>query len=206
MTDKIKRTKKSNMAAETTVKAPEVPETSERISIADLPESAYVRSESTSSLIYNTGRYRRVWREPGTRFRINRDELEEIYSSRVGKFLLDNRKLVIENEVLEKYLGIPARHEDYDLYLGEIRDLLLAENPARIEEVLQYCNDNTLENIVSVTLALGEKLSRNTIFLVSDYSGYDLIPIIEDNEGGELTELLLEKKPEVRRPRERRAR
>lgn len=209
MTEAKKRTKKTNTAAakvesKTTTKKVEQP-VLEKVE-KTLPGAAYVRSESTNGLIYDTGRYKRVWREAGSRFKITRDELEEVYSSRVGKSLFDSHKLVVESPEIVEYLGVSPRHADYDLYLNEIEDLLLNDTENRLEEVLQYCNDNTLENIVRMTLALGKQLSRNTIFLVGDYSGYELLTIIEDADDEDLANLIPNDKPEIRKPRQRRSR
>ena len=138
-----------------------------------------VRNEYEGSVSYNTGRYNRKWTNPGEVARVRVSELEEVISTRVGSKLFGSRKLVIEDPKVEEFLGIEPRDEEYDLYRDEIIELLTSGDVEKIEDLLKFCSDTTLQKVERLTVVNSDKIDNHIRFLVGDYSGRNINEIIE---------------------------
>jgi len=103
-------------------------------------------------------------------------ELEEAMNSKGARSLfMDNRLLIKDNQVRE-HLDLPVL-DKYNPTLEEIKEILKEESSERLEEVLQYCTDSTLNKIVQISIEMPIR-NLTKAELISQYSGTNILDAI----------------------------
>lgn len=138
-----------------------------------------VKNDYTCSAIYKTDKITRVF-ERGTKKLISIEELYNAVNTKAGKVLFDEGILLIKDERVREMLGLKPLDE-YSPEYEEIAKLLEAGSKEKLEALLQYCTDATLEKIVDKAIELPiQDLSKAK--LIHSYSGKDILHIIREKE------------------------
>ena len=149
----------------------------------------------------------RVWeRDPNfiTMKKVPLGELEEAMSSRGARQLLMDNKLLIKDSQVREHLDLPVL-DKYNPTLEEIKEILKEESSERLEEVLQYCNDSTLDKVVEVSIEMPIR-NLTKAELISQYSGTNILDAIklgQEDEAESKKENTKKESPTDEKPRRR---
>lgn len=148
-----------------------------------------ILNDTYGSISYKTTRFHSIWDAGQAVQKISFSELEEVYSQPIGKALFNSRKLVVLDPQVEAFLEIPAAQPE-DLTIEELQAIWNSVSDEEFENILQYCNKNTLDNIVYLAITNDTEYAKSA--LIRDYSGYDVETVKngmkhENQEGEEPT-------------------
>ena len=138
-----------------------------------------------SSVGVKLDRVSRKW-DVGTAKKIRMDELYETVNMKGGRFLLEENILLIKDPAVRETLNLPELSE-YNPDLKEIEKILTKDSNKRLEEILSYCSDTTLEKIVQKAIQLPIS-DMSKARLIKAYSGKDIIMIINEKEDAQKIE------------------
>lgn len=145
-----------------------------------------ILNDTYGSISYKTTRFHSIWDAGQAIQKISFSELEEVYSQPIGKTLFNSRKLVVLDPEVEAFLEIPAAQPE-DLTIEELQAIWNSISDEEFENILQYCNKNTLDNIVYLAITNDTEYAKSA--LIRDYSGYDVETVKSgmkfDNQDGE---------------------
>ena len=130
-----------------------------------------ILNDTYGSISYKTTRFHSIWDAGQAIQKISFSELEEVYSQPIGKALLNSRKLVVLDPRVEAFLEIPAAQPE-DLTLEQLQAIWESVSDEEFENILQYCNKNTLDNIVYLAITNDTEYSKSA--MIRDYSGFDI--------------------------------
>lgn len=130
-----------------------------------------VLNDTYGSISYKTTRFHSIWDAGQAIQKISFSELEEVYSQPIGKALFNSRKLVVLDPIVEAFLEIPAAQPE-DLTLEQLQAIWESVSDEEFENILQYCNKNTLDNIVYLAITNDTEYSKSA--MIRDYSGFDI--------------------------------
>ena len=130
-----------------------------------------VLNDTYGSISYKTTRFHSIWDAGQAIQKISFSELEEVYSQPIGKALFNSRKLVVLDPRVEAFLEIPAAQPE-DLTLEQLQAIWDSVSDEEFENILQYCNKNTLDNIVYLAITNDTEYSKSA--MIRDYSGFDV--------------------------------
>lgn len=130
-----------------------------------------VLNDTYGSISYKTTRFHSIWDAGQAIQKISFSELEEVYSQPIGKALFNSRKLVVLDPRVEAFLEIPAAQPE-DLTLEQLQAIWESVSDEEFENILQYCNKNTLDNIVYLAITNDTEYSKSA--MIRDYSGFDI--------------------------------
>lgn len=145
-----------------------------------------ILNDTYGSISYKTTRFHSIWDAGQAVQKISFSELEEVYSQPIGKRLFNSRKLVVLDPEVEAFLEIPAAQPE-DLTIEELQAVWNSISDEEFENILRYCNKNTLDNIVYLAITNDTEYAKSA--LIRDYSGYDVETVKSgmkfDNQDGE---------------------
>ena len=130
-----------------------------------------ILNDTYGSISYKTTRFHSIWDAGQAIQKISFSELEEVYSQPIGKALFNSRKLVVLDPQVEAFLEIPAAQPE-DLTIEQLQAIWDVVSNKEFENILQYCNRNTLDNIVYLAITNDTEYAKSA--LIRDYSGYDV--------------------------------
>lgn len=130
-----------------------------------------VLNDTYGSISYKTTRFHSIWDAGQAIQKIPFSELEEVYSQPIGKALFNSRKLVVLDPRVEAFLEIPAAQPE-DLTIEQLQAIWDSVSDEEFENILQYCNKNTLDNIVYLAITNDTEYSKSA--MIRDYSGFDI--------------------------------
>ena len=130
-----------------------------------------VLNDTYGSISYKTTRFHSIWDAGQAIQKISFSELEEVYSQPIGKALFNSRKLVVLDPEVEAFLEIPAAQPE-DLTIEQLQAIWDTVSDEEFENILLYCNKNTLDNIVYLAITNDTEYAKSA--LIRDYSGYDV--------------------------------
>lgn len=130
-----------------------------------------ILNDTYGSISYKTTRFHSIWDAGQAIQKISFSELEEVYSQPIGKALFNSRKLVVLDPRVEAFLEIPAAQPE-DLTIEQLQAIWDSVSDEEFENILQYSNKNTLDNIVYLAITNDTEYSKSA--MIRDYSGYDV--------------------------------
>lgn len=132
--------------------------------------------------------------DPYTRKKLTLEFLKGAVFGRGSRKVFENNLLIIRDERVREELDLPPRKE-FDLYSEEIKALLKTKDLEKLEEVLQYCSNKTLEKIVDVAinLPITDVVVGN---LIRAYSGKDVLSFAQEKLENQRAETREPRKPE----------
>ena len=130
-----------------------------------------ILNDTYGSISYKTTRFHSIWDAGQAIQKISFSELEEVYSQPIGKALFNSRKLVVLDPRVEAFLEIPAAQPE-DLTIEQLQAIWDSVSDEDFENILQYCNKNTLDNIVYLAITNDTEYSKSA--MIRDYSGFDV--------------------------------
>lgn len=130
-----------------------------------------VLNDTYGSISYKTTRFHSIWDAGQAIQKISFSELEEVYSQPIGKALFNSRKLVVLDPAVEAFLEIRAAQPE-DLTIEQLQAIWDSVSDEEFENILQYCNKNTLDNIVYLAITNDTEYSKSA--MIRDYSGFDV--------------------------------
>ena len=138
-----------------------------------------VFNDSTGNVGYKTATISRDFM-PKSKKDIEVKELIDLLNTPGGKYLLDTNKLLIKNRDVRNFLGIEPI-DDYNLTRDLANEILASGDLVKLEQVLQYCSDESLTKIVEEAIAMSIS-SIPQANLIKAYSGYDIIEAIAETK------------------------
>ena len=130
-----------------------------------------ILNDTYGSISYKTTRFHSIWDAGQAIQKISFSELEEVYSQPIGKALFNSRKLVVLDPAVEAFLEIRAAQPE-DLTIEQLQAIWDSVSDEEFENILQYCNKNTLDNIVYLAITNDTEYSKSA--MIRDYSGFDV--------------------------------
>lgn len=116
----------------------------------------------------------------GAVFEISLEELKQAFTVKGVKSLFDTQYLLIEDEDIREQLGLPIRHAKYDASRVELTQLIHEWSSEELEDYLSYCSDSRLNIIFHIACA--EVVEIPKAKLISQYTGIDVLSVIEERE------------------------
>jgi hypothetical protein len=143
-------------------------------------------NNSTSSVSIATATQRVSFNAPTPKVpmvmqRVKRESLVEMFSTPGVERLFTDEILLIKDREMREFLGLPEL-DRFTIGIDEIPKVLDASfDNGEFEELLQYCSDSVLENIVKIASELPIKdMSKN--LLIKKYSNLDPYKIFSERD------------------------
>jgi hypothetical protein len=143
-------------------------------------------NNSTSSVSIITASQRVNFNAPTPKMplviqRVKREAFVEMFSTPGVEKLFISEILLIKDREMREFLGLPEL-DRFTIGIDEIPKVLdVSFSNAEFEELLQYCSDSVLENIVKIASELPIKdMSKN--LLIKKYSNLDPYKIFSERD------------------------
>lgn len=136
-----------------------------------------VFNDYNSSVGVSTDKISRSWAIGATK-RVTLEELYDVMNTPGGRIILQENMLLIKDAAIREILGLdPLTEMDPDT--TAIKELLVTGDIDKLDEILQYCTETTLEKIVLQAIELPVTDMRKAD-LIKSYTGRDIIAIVRD--------------------------